>query len=195
MIRKVIFYAAGEKVDILCAGLVIADILVKLERDYTFDEDLILVDKIVLASGGNALNTSLALSKIGVKTGVIGKVGCDFWGDFLMDVMKKHGCDARGVVRDPNVDTSLTVALVRRDGTRNFLHYRAASGSLTENDIDLDLVSEAKILHVAGGLLLPALDGKPLANILQKAQGRGVKTSLDIAWVHLVSGWRNCIHV
>ncbi|MFQ6066998.1 MAG: carbohydrate kinase family protein [bacterium] len=173
----------GLGMDVLCLGLVIADVLVKLKPGYTsFNDDLTVVKKITLSGGGNALNTALALSKLGMNTGVAGKVGCDYFGDFLINVMKGHGCDIRGIIRDPNVNTSVTVALVRPDGQRNFLHYSAASASLDLKDVDFHLISESKILHIGGTLLLPGLDGVPMANILRNAQERKVMTSLDVSW-------------
>lgn len=173
----------GLRMDVLCLGLIIADVLVKLEHDSAnFKEDLTIVDEISLFSGGNALNTALVLTKLGVSTGISGKVGCDSLGDFLVNTMKEHDCDIRGVIRDPNVDTSVTVALVKPDGQRNFLHYSAASSSLNEEGIDSCLISQSKILHVGGVLLLPGLDGEPMANILRDAQKRKVTTSLDVSW-------------
>jgi len=173
----------GSRMNVLCLGLVISDVLVKLKHNSTsFNEDLTMVDEISLSSGGNALNTALALSKLGMNTGISGKVGCDYFGDFLINVMKEHNCDIRGIIRDPNVNTSATVALVKPDGQRNFLHYSAASSSLNEEDVDFNLISESKILHIGGTFLLPRLDGEPMANILRSTQKRKVMTSLDVSW-------------
>ncbi len=169
--------------NVLCLGLVAADVLIRLKHNSTsFNEDLTLVDKITLSAGGNALNTALALTKLGMNAGISGKVGCDFFGDFLVNVMKEYGCDIRGVIKDPNIDTSVTIVLVKPDGQRNFLHYSAASSSLNEEDIDSYLISESKILHIGGTFLLPGLDGKSMANILRNAQKRKVMTSLDVSW-------------
>jgi len=173
----------GLRMDVLCLGLIIADVSVKLKYPHTsFNEDLTVVDEINLFSGGNALNAALALSKLGMNAGISGKVGCDFFGDFLINTMKEHDCDIRGVIKDPDVDTSATVALVKPDGQRNFLHYSAASSSLNEESIDSCLISQSKILHIGGVLLLPGLDGEPMANILRDAQKRKVITSLDVSW-------------
>ncbi len=169
--------------DVLCLGLVIADVLVRLKQNSTvFREDLTMVDEVSLSSGGNALNTALALSKLGMNAGILGKMGCDFFGDSLLNIIKECGCDTRGIIKDPNVDTSVTVALVKPDGQRNFLHYSGASSSLNEKDIDSCLISECKILHIGGAFLLPGFDGEPMANVLREAKKRKVITSLDVSW-------------
>jgi len=173
----------GPRMDVLCLGLVILDVLVKLKHNSTdFKEDLTIVDEVSLCSGGNALNTALALSKLGMNAGILGKIGCDFFGDSLIRIITECGCDTRGLARDRNVDTSVTLALVRPDGQRNFLHYSAASSSLNEKDIDTHLISDSKILHIAGALLLPGLDGNPMANVLRAAKKGNIKTSLDVSW-------------
>jgi len=169
--------------DVLCLGLIIADVLVKLKYNSTsFSEDLTIANEINLCSGGNALNTALALTKLGMNVGILGKVGRDFFGDFLIGVMKDYGCETWGVIRDLNVDTSATVALVKPGGQRNFLHYSAASSSLNEEDVNSLLISGSEILHIGGAFLLPGLDGRPMANILRSAQKREVMTSLDVSW-------------
>jgi sugar/nucleoside kinase (ribokinase family) len=140
------------------------------------------IDKIELHNGGCACNTAVALAKIGIKTGVMGKVGRDGFGDFLVTLMSSCGLDLRGLRRNPNIGTSSTVVLVSPDGERTFLHYSGANASLTVDDIDFNLVREAKILHVAPTYLLPQLDGKPTAQILKKAKEMGLRTSLDTAW-------------
>ena len=42
---------------------------------------IIIVDDISLNNGGCACNTAVALGKLGIDTAVIGKVGCDTFGD------------------------------------------------------------------------------------------------------------------
>ena len=54
----------GLKMDVLCLGLVVADVLVKLKHNSTsFDEDVTIVDEISLSSGGNALVSALAIEQ------------------------------------------------------------------------------------------------------------------------------------
>lgn len=168
--------------EVTCLGILVADLVGKPVDKYPDRGKLVLVDQLELHSGGCASSTAVALAKIGVDAGVIGKVGCDGLGDFMISVLERNGVDARGVVRDPTVGTSGTMVMVHSDGERSFIHYIGANACLTEDDVDFDLLKDTRVLHVAGSFLMPGLDGQPTANVLKKAQERGIITTLDTAW-------------
>jgi len=168
--------------DVTCLGILVADLVGKPVDEYPTRGKLVLVDQLELHSGGCAANTGVSLAKIGVDTAVIGKVGNDGLGDFMIGVLKKNGIDSRGVVRDPNVGTSGTMVMVHSDGERSFIHYIGANAGLTEDDVDYGLLKDTKILHVAGTFLMPGIDGEPTACVLKKAQEMGITTALDTAW-------------
>jgi sugar/nucleoside kinase (ribokinase family) len=44
------------------------------------------------------------------------------------------------------------------------------------------LVERAAILHVAGALVMPGIDGEPTADLLRRARAAGVITFLDTVW-------------
>ncbi len=167
--------------DVLCLGLLVADVIAKPVEELPGRGRLELVDKIELHSGGGAVNVSNALGKLGVKTGIIGKVGEDGFGDFLIKILKSYGVDTRGIKR-ASTNTSSTMVLVSPDGERSFLHYLGANGELSLKDIDFALIKQSKILHIAYAFLLPSLDGLPMADLLKKAKEEGITTSLDVAW-------------
>ena len=168
--------------EVTCLGILVADLVGKSVDEYPARGKLVLVDQLQLHSGGCACSSAVALAKIGISAAVIGKVGTDGLGDFMIGVLKKNGIDARGVVRDPKVGTSGTMVMVHSDGERSFIHYLGANAALTEADVDFDAMKGTKILHVAGSFLMPGIDGEPTARILKKAQELGIITSLDTAW-------------
>jgi sugar/nucleoside kinase (ribokinase family) len=124
----------------------------------------------------------VGLAKIGIKTAVIGKVGDDGFGDFLVNALSRNGVDCSGVVRDKQAATSATMVMVHGDGERSFVHYIGANATLTEEDVDFGVIKRSKVVHIAGSFLMPALDGQPTANVLRRAREMGVITSLDTAW-------------
>lgn len=168
--------------DVTCLGILVADLVGKPVDDYPARGKLVLVDRLELHSGGCAANTGVALAKIGVSTAVIGKVGVDGLGDFMVGVLERHGIDARGVTREPSVGTSGTMVMVRSDGERSFIHYIGANASLTENDVNFESLKGTRILHIAGSLVMPGMDGEPTARVLGKAQEMGIITTLDTVW-------------
>lgn len=168
--------------DVTCLGILVADLVGKPVDVFPARGQLSLVDQLELHSGGCAANTGVALQKIGVDTGIIGKVGNDGLGDFMVGAIERNGIDPTGIVRDPSVGTSGTMVMVHSDGERSFIHYLGANATLVEEDVDFGLLEGTRILHVAGSFLMPGLDGEPTARILKKAQEMGITTSLDTAW-------------
>ena len=168
--------------DVTCLGILVADLVGKPVDEYPARGKLTLVDQLELHSGGCAANAGVALAKIGISTGIIGKVGRDGLGDFMIGVLQKYGISTANVVRDPNVGTSGTMVMVHSDGERSFIHYLGANAALTEEDVDFKQLEGTRILHVAGSFLMPAIDGEPTARVLKKAQDMGIITTLDTAW-------------
>jgi sugar/nucleoside kinase (ribokinase family) len=168
--------------EVACLGILVADVLARPVDRYPGRGQLVLADRMELHTGGCAGNTAVGLSRIGISAGVIGKVGDDGFGDFYLSVMAKEGVDASGIVRDATVNTSSTMVLIHGDGERSFIHYIGANGTLRAEDLSLDQLTGAKLLHLAGALLMPQLDGEPSARILASAKRRGIITCLDTAW-------------
>jgi sugar/nucleoside kinase (ribokinase family) len=164
--------------EVVCLGILVADVLARPVDDVPWGS-LGLVDEVVLRGGGCALNTASALVKLGVPASVVGKVGADPFGDFVLGLLDERGVGRAGVVRDPSVPTSATVGLVSAGGERTFLHTYGANAHVRADEVDL---AGASCLHVAGALVLEALDGEPMAGLLAEARRRGVLTSLDTVY-------------
>ncbi|NOZ64743.1 MAG: sugar kinase [Caldiserica bacterium] len=168
--------------DVLCLGILVADVIARPLVELPGKGRLALVDDMQLHTGGCALNTGIALRRLGVSTGIMGKVGKDGFGDFLLKSMEKEGLDIRGVKIEEGIYTSSTMVMVDPDGERRFLHYIGANGKFGLKDVDWEIMAEARILHVAGAMVMPALDGQPLAELLKKTKEMKKVTSLDTVW-------------
>ena len=168
--------------DVVCLGILVADVVGKPVDKWPGRGELELIDRLELHTGGCAANTGIALAKIGVDVAVIGKVGNDGFGDFMITRLKAHGIDPSGVVRSERFNTSGTMVMVHSDGERSFIHYLGANQDMREEDVDFDLIARSSILHVAGTFLLPGIDGEPTARVLKKARELGVTTCLDTCW-------------
>jgi sugar/nucleoside kinase (ribokinase family) len=168
--------------DVLCLGIMVADVVALPVKGLPPKGTLATVERMELHTGGCAVNTGISLAKLGLRTAVMGKVGADGFGDYVIGVLQEHGIDTRGVVRDRVNNTSATMVMVDEDGERTFIHYLGANGAVHEEDVSLDLVRRARILHVAGHNLMPGFDGEIAGRILARAHSCGVTTSLDTAW-------------
>ena len=167
---------------VVCLGILVADVVAKPVDDVPERGKLGIVEKIELHTGGCAGNTGAALKKLGIDVALIGKVGNDGFGDYLIKEMSQCGLNVQGIRKDSNVNTSCSLALVEDDGERRFIHCYGADGTFTEDDVDWDIIKGCKILHIAGSLLMPTFDGIQTARVLEKARSMGITISLDTAW-------------
>ena len=172
----------GEQMDVLSLGIFVADMLGKPIDRFPEKGKLVLFDELEIHTGGCANNTAIALARLGVSVGAMGKIGNDRFGDLILHTLAENQVDTAGIQRDVNVNTSFTFVAIASDGERSFCHYIGANGELSEDDLNWDIIKTAKILHVAGALVMPRFDGQPMANVLQKAKTLGITTSLDTAW-------------
>ena len=168
--------------DVVCLGFLVADVIARPFDELPPAGSLGFVETVSLHGGGCALNTASALTRLGRTAAVAGKVGDDALGDFLLHLLDERGVERRGVIRDPSASTSATVVLVRADGERTFLHAKGANAQLDARELDSELLFSGRCLHIAGALVLDALDGEPCAALLAEAKRRGLVTSLDTVW-------------
>ena len=168
--------------DVVCVGILVADAIARPVNELPEAGTLAFVDEITLRGGGCALNTATVLRRLGLDVALAGKVGADPFGDFLLGLADERRLDRRGVVVDAEAATSATVVLVDGAGERTFLHLPGANGRLGAGDLDPALVYAGRALHLAGALVMAALDGEPAAALLAEARRRGVATSMDTVW-------------
>ena len=167
---------------VICLGIMVADVIGRPLQSIPEPGRLVLVDDLGLYTGGCAINTATALARLGLSVEVIGKIGEDPFGYFLLDTLAERGIGIKGVKRDSHTGTSATMVMVEPNGERRFVHFIGANACLTLDDIDFQMIEGASILHVAGSLVLPGMDGKPTAELLQKARSASVVTFLDTVW-------------
>lgn len=99
--------------------------------------------------GGAPCNVLAMLNNLGKKTGFIGKVGKDSFGDYLTETVKSIGIDTTNLLHDENVHTTLAFVHTAEDGDRSFSFYRnpGADMMLTPDEIDLAQIDRAKVFH------------------------------------------------
>jgi sugar/nucleoside kinase (ribokinase family) len=172
----------------------VADILGKPIKSLPERGRLKPLKELKLHVGGCAVNTGITLARLGVKTEVIGMVGEDSLGDFIIETLKGEGIETRNIKRTSCENTSITMVMISKDGERSFLHYIGANGELKVEDISLEAIKESKLTHIGGTFLMPKLDGEGTKRILRKAKKLGKTTSLDTAW-DITERWLEVIDI
>jgi len=172
---------SGNAFDVVVFGLLVADILgrpVDLKR-LPKRGSLQLIDTIAFSTGGNAANVGIALRKLGMKVGVIGRLGNDIWRDLIIGTLRTHGVDCAHINSDETPQTSATIVCVDTGGERSFLHTPGATRDIRSEDLTsrLEYLSKTKILMVGYLGLLPQMEND-LPKIFRKIKE---KTNVLIA--------------
>lgn len=130
--------------------------------------------------GGAPCNVLAMLSKLGKRTGFIGKVGNDQFGRLLRNTLEEAGIDSRYLMTDAKVPTTLAFVHRLADGDREFSFYRnpGADMMLGEEDIT-EAMFHARIFHF--GTLSMTHEGVRNATIkaVEIAKKKGCLISLD----------------
>lgn len=166
--------------NIVTVGILVADIMTFPVDESPAKGVLQNVNGIKLFSGGNAMTAAINISKLGLKSAVIGKVGRDVFGEFLIACLKKNGIETKAVAIDKSVQTSASVVLSGSDGERSFLHCKGANAVFDIKDIDFNIIENADIVFVTGTLLLNKFDGEQTVEFLKRCKEMGKTTALDV---------------
>ena len=99
--------------------------------------------------GGAPCNVLAMLNKLGRKTAFIGKVGDDQFGKLLKDTITNTGIEAKGLVMDQDIHTTLAFVHTFPDGDREFSFYRnpGADMMLREEEVEEDFIRQARLFH------------------------------------------------
>lgn len=167
---------------IACVGILVADVIVEPVSEYPAPGALMHVNSISLHNGGNAMTAAINLSKMGVESRIVGKVGEDFFGEFLKTKLAAAGVDTRALASDSSAQTSASVALISAGGERSFLHVVGANATFCYDDIDFSVIDECDAVFVTGTYLLNKFDGEDTVKFLKKCQEMGKTTFLDVCY-------------
>jgi len=125
--------------------------------------------------GGGAAHVSLTLSKLGIRTRLIGLVGKDIFGKFILEKMREFGVESR--LRIARMETGISIGINFKDGSRSLLTYRGTNSLFSIKDFDLHEI-KGEILFLSGYGLLENFR-KDIVKVLKFAKNNGMITCMD----------------
>ena len=131
--------------------------------------------------GGAPANLAVAASRLGARTGFIGKVGRDSFGDFLKTTLLENGVDVTGLVTDPVQHTTLAVVSVDKTGERSFSFYRdpSADVNLRAEEISDEQLKNTRFLHFGSVSLTADPARSATLHAVRRAKELGAYISCD----------------
>ncbi len=97
------------------------------------------LDDVKFSTGGGAINTSICISKLGLKAAVIGKIGIGHNGKIIEDELEKENVDFLGVKSKGH--TGHSVIFETDKGNRTILTYKGLSNSISIKELDLKKIN------------------------------------------------------
>jgi len=180
------------KVSVVAVGDANID-LVAPTKSLPIKGEEVLVEKVEMCPGGSAANLSVAVARLGVSAGFIGRVGNDFLGQFLIKQFEKENVDISQLQVDDKVGTALLFVIVTENGERTMYTFRGANVYLSSEQVDMDYVRNADILHVSGYTLISDPQRNTALQILDTAKKAGVFISFDVGVLAPVKA-ASCVH-
>ena len=167
--------------DILTCGDTCVDLVIS-GSDVTpqFGQVEKLVDDYVLEMGGSCCLFACQAAKLGLRVGIIGRVGDDDFGRLVVRRLNESGVDTQHVIVDPQIKTGAGIALAQGND-RAILTYLGSISAVTRADVHDDLLAAARHFHHGSFFLHKGL--RPdIPALFQKARSLGLSISLDPNW-------------
>ncbi|MDE3237602.1 MAG: 5-dehydro-2-deoxygluconokinase [Paracoccaceae bacterium] len=132
--------------------------------------------------GGSPTNMAAGTARLGLKSGLITRVGDEHMGRFIREELRREGVDVRGVVTDRERLTALVLLGIRDDKQFPLIFYRenCADMALCEDDIDPAFIAEARAVVATGTHLSHPRTEAAVLKALRLARESGARTALDI---------------
>ena len=142
-------------------------------------EDMGSFDKYI---GGSPTNISCGTARLGLKSGLITRVGDEHMGRFIREQLLREGVDVDGVGTDPDRLTALVILGIRDAEQFPLIFYRenCADMALSEDDIDEGYVASARAIVPTGTHLSHPRTEAAVIKALKLARKHGLRTALDI---------------
>ena len=131
--------------------------------------------------GGAPINCLTACARLGGQVSMIGTVGNDLLGRFLVRKAREVGVDTSGIRFTGKAPTTMTFVQIEVGGERDFSFVRnpGADTLLREEDVDCRLTREAKFFHFGSVSLTTDPTRSSTMYAVEKAKRAGAKISFD----------------
>ncbi|MEO0542726.1 MAG: 5-dehydro-2-deoxygluconokinase [Pseudomonadota bacterium] len=132
--------------------------------------------------GGSPTNIAAGSSRLGLKTGVLTRVGDEHMGRFIREQLVAEGVNVDGVITDKDRLTALVILGIRDEESFPLIFYRenCADMALSEADIDEAFIASARCVCPTGTHLSNPKTETAVLKALELARKHNCRTALDI---------------
>ncbi|ONG51783.1 5-dehydro-2-deoxygluconokinase [Pseudoroseomonas deserti] len=134
------------------------------------------------AVGGCPANIAIGASRLGLRAGLVTRVGDEAFGRFIREQAAREGVDTTGIHTDQQRLTALAVLGVRDSSSFPLIFYRTdcADAALDESDIDPGFIASAACIVVTGTHFARANTAAAQRKAMRIARENGRRVAFDI---------------
>ncbi|MCK6584559.1 MAG: ribokinase [Anaerolineales bacterium] len=166
--------AVSSKFDVVVVGSLNADLVVKSPR-FPQPGETISGEDLQIIPGGKGANQAVAAARQGIGVSMIGRVGSDSFGPFLVENLKSNRVDTSHVLPDESA-TGTAIIVVDANGQNSIVLSPGANGKVTPVDVDSASFLNSKLL-----LLQLEIPTPTVLHAAQKAREYGMSVILNPA--------------
>lgn len=186
------------RLDVLCIGNAIVDVIANATDDFLHDEGLVkgsmrLIDAeeaerlyshmgpAQQVSGGSAGNTAAGIAALGGRAGFIGQVAPDQLGQFYRHDLTAAGVEFITPSAEVGSPTARSMILVTPDGHRTMNTFLGAAQHLPSEALDEGQIADSKILYLEGYLWDPETPRYAMVRAIEVARRAGRKVAFTLS--------------
>lgn len=169
-----------KKYDVVAIGELNVDLILnRIERAPEIGKEVFAED-MILTLGSSTAIFAANIACLGSKTGFVGMIGRDAFGDLIESSLANKGVDTSMLIKSDKYSSGATICLNYHEDRAN-VTYQGAMDFMTFDDVDKDLFSKTRHIHLSSVFMQSGIK-KDLLEILKFARENGVTTSLDTQW-------------
>ncbi len=171
--------------DVVGFGALNVDMLFKVNQLAGAEQES-FIENYTEACGGSAANTMVGLTRLGCKTGFIGKIANDREGKLQIDCFKNEGVDTNGIIESAKGKSGSVMGFVDKKGARALYVNSGVNDTIEPRELKWEYASQTSFLHLSSFIgEKPFRAQKKLLGSLPE----GVKISFDPGSVYAQKGF------
>jgi len=138
----------NANIEVACLGTCSIDFISHVSRLAKADDE-VNVDKLHVSLGGSASNFVTCLSRLGVNTSILAKVGDDEFGEIARAKLSQNGVDITRLITIKG-RTGMAFIAVDDEAERSIYTYMGANADFKLEKEDLNYIKSSDLVHITG---------------------------------------------
>jgi sulfofructose kinase len=135
-----------SSIQAICVGVITVDTIALVDK-YPSADERVIAQEISRAGGGPAAVAAVTLSRLGIKSAIVGTIGDDADGKEVLRIFEKEGVDTSGISLGASATTGSVIVASKEHNTRA-ISTRQPMLQAPINEATKQLIAQAQWVHV-----------------------------------------------